>query len=54
MGGTYRHFGFLDAVAFFVNKDNPLARPHSPSSMRSFRRPATAERPYPHLGASSA
>jgi phosphate transport system substrate-binding protein len=23
-GGTYRHFGFLDAVAFFVNKDNPL------------------------------
>jgi phosphate transport system substrate-binding protein len=24
MGGTYRHFGFLDAVAFFVNKDNPI------------------------------
>ena len=23
-GGSYRHFGFLDAVAFFVNKDNPL------------------------------
>jgi phosphate transport system substrate-binding protein len=26
MGGSYRHFGFLDAVAFFVHKDNPLAR----------------------------
>jgi phosphate transport system substrate-binding protein len=23
-GGTYRHFGFLDAVAFFVNRDNPI------------------------------
>ncbi len=23
-GGTYRHFGFLDAVAFFVNRQNPL------------------------------
>jgi phosphate transport system substrate-binding protein len=23
-GGSYRHFGALDAVAFFVNKDNPL------------------------------
>ena len=23
-GGTYRHFGFLDAVAFFVNPQNPL------------------------------
>lgn len=23
-GGSYRHFGFLDAVGFFVNKDNPL------------------------------
>lgn len=24
MGGSYRHFGFLDAVAFFVNADNPI------------------------------
>ena len=23
-GGSYRHFGALDAVGFFVNKDNPL------------------------------
>lgn len=23
-GGTYRHYGFLDAVGFVVNKDNPL------------------------------
>jgi phosphate transport system substrate-binding protein len=23
-GGSYRHFGFLDAVAFFVNKENPI------------------------------
>jgi ABC-type phosphate transport system, periplasmic component len=23
-GGTYRHFGFLDAVGFFVNQQNPL------------------------------
>ena len=23
-GGTYRHFGFLDAVGFFVNPQNPL------------------------------
>ena len=25
-GGSYRHFGFLDAVAFFVNKENPIER----------------------------
>ena len=25
-GGTYRHFGFLDAVAFFVNRENPIDR----------------------------
>jgi phosphate transport system substrate-binding protein len=25
-GGSYRHFGFLDAVGFFVNEDNPLER----------------------------
>lgn len=25
-GGSYRHFGFLDAVAFFVNKDNPIEK----------------------------
>ena len=25
-GGSYRHFGFLDAVAFFVNKENPLEK----------------------------
>ena len=25
-GGSYRHFGFLDAVAFFTNKDNPLEK----------------------------
>src|SRR5258708_28068129 len=25
-GGTYRHFGFLDAVAFMVNKDNPIEK----------------------------
>lgn len=24
MGGTWRHFGFLDAIGFFVHKDNPL------------------------------
>lgn len=23
-GGTYRHFGYLDAMAFFVHPDNPL------------------------------
>ena len=26
IGGSYRQFGFLDTVAFFVNKDNPLAQ----------------------------
>jgi phosphate transport system substrate-binding protein len=25
-GGSYRHFGFLDSVAFAVNKDNPLEK----------------------------
>lgn len=25
-GGSYRHFGFLDAVAFIVNKDNPIGK----------------------------
>jgi phosphate transport system substrate-binding protein len=25
-GGSYRHYGFLDAVAFVVNKDNPLSQ----------------------------
>jgi phosphate transport system substrate-binding protein len=25
-GGSYRHFGALDAVAFFVNKDNPVEK----------------------------
>jgi len=25
-GGTYRHFGFLDAIAFFVHKDNPIEK----------------------------
>jgi len=25
-GGSYRHFGFLDAVGFFVNKENPLEK----------------------------
>jgi phosphate transport system substrate-binding protein len=25
-GGSYRDFGFLDAIAFFVHPDNPLAR----------------------------
>jgi phosphate transport system substrate-binding protein len=25
IGGSYRHFGFLDAVVFFVHKDNPLS-----------------------------
>jgi phosphate transport system substrate-binding protein len=24
MGGTFRDFGFLDAIAFFVSKDNPI------------------------------
>ena len=23
-GGTFRHFGFLDAIVFFVHRDNPL------------------------------
>jgi len=26
MGGSYRHFGFLDAVGFFVSKENPLEK----------------------------
>jgi len=26
MGGTYRHYGFLDSVAFIVNPANPLQR----------------------------
>jgi len=25
-GGSYRHYGFLDAIGFFVNIDNPLDR----------------------------
>ncbi|GAB3627647.1 Phosphate-binding protein PstS [Pandoraea terrae] len=25
-GGSYRHFGFLDTIGFFVNKDNPLQK----------------------------
>jgi phosphate transport system substrate-binding protein len=25
-GGSYRHFGALDAVGFFVNKDNPIEK----------------------------
>ncbi len=25
-GGSYRHYGALDAVAFFVNKDNPIEK----------------------------
>jgi hypothetical protein len=25
-GGSYRHFGFLDAIGVFVNKDNPLEK----------------------------
>ena len=25
-GGSYRHFGFLDTVGFFVSKDNPLEK----------------------------
>jgi phosphate transport system substrate-binding protein len=25
-GGSYRHFGFLDALAFFANKDNPIEK----------------------------
>jgi phosphate transport system substrate-binding protein len=25
-GGSYRHFGFLDALGFFVNRDNPIER----------------------------
>jgi phosphate transport system substrate-binding protein len=25
-GGSYRHFGFLDAIGFFVNKENPIER----------------------------
>jgi phosphate transport system substrate-binding protein len=25
-GGSYRHYGFLDAVGFFVHRDNPLDR----------------------------
>jgi phosphate transport system substrate-binding protein len=25
-GGSYQHYGFLDAVGFFVNKDNPLEK----------------------------
>lgn len=25
-GGTYRHYGFLDSVGFFVNKENPIEK----------------------------
>jgi len=25
-GGSYRHYGFLDAVGFFISKDNPLEK----------------------------
>lgn len=25
-GGAYRHYGFLDAIAFFVHKDNPIEK----------------------------
>lgn len=25
-GGAYRHYGFLDAMAFFVHKDNPIEK----------------------------
>ncbi len=25
-GGTYRHFGFLDSIVFFVNQDNPVGQ----------------------------
>jgi phosphate transport system substrate-binding protein len=25
-GGSYRHFGFLDALAFFVHKENPIEK----------------------------
>src|SRR2546430_2363756 len=25
-GGSYRHFGFADAIGFFVHKDNPLEK----------------------------
>jgi phosphate transport system substrate-binding protein len=25
-GGSYRHYGFLDAIAFFVHRDNPIDR----------------------------
>jgi phosphate transport system substrate-binding protein len=25
-GGSYRHFGFLDAIGFFVHKENPLEK----------------------------
>jgi phosphate transport system substrate-binding protein len=25
-GGSYRHFGFLDSVAFVLNKDNPIGK----------------------------
>lgn len=26
MGGSYRHFGFLDAIGVFVNRENPLSK----------------------------
>ena len=26
MGGSYRHFGALDAIAFYVHKDNPVEK----------------------------
>lgn len=25
-GGSYRHFGFLDTIGFYVNKDNPIEK----------------------------
>ena len=39
-GGSYRHFGALDAVAFFVNKDNPIESSRSIRSTPSIRRRA--------------
>ena len=38
-GGSYRHYGALDAVAFFVNKDNPI------ESLTLFRRRPRPESP---------
>jgi phosphate transport system substrate-binding protein len=41
-GGSYRYFGLLDAVAFFVHMDNPLEKIIYDQSMRFIPPPIIA------------